>query len=227
MTAKEMREKEVEDIVTKPVFTFDDIEKLDYLEINHISNKYGEDEFNPRDLLDADESDGSETEEILKRFRTKSKQVEAKDVGPLSEMNQDKYNIGDKKYSKPSNYSYQYSQNSNNNLIMNKLYDNTHASQDLTAMTKATRNHLKMGTVGDQRNRPHHADNVSPLYSPLQQHNPKRKIQDRSGKGKIKGDHQLNQQMNMMNAPNSNLPGALNRQSHSMANNNANYGSGP
>ena len=56
-------------IVNKPM-TFDDIEKLNYKQFNQVSNKYGEDEFNPADIFDA-RADGSESEqdEILKKFR--------------------------------------------------------------------------------------------------------------------------------------------------------------
>ena len=80
LTAKELRDREVEGIFTKPAFKFEDLEKLDYNEINTISNKYGEAGFNPKDLLDFNEdgSDGSEDDEILRRFRNKSKVSEQK-----------------------------------------------------------------------------------------------------------------------------------------------------
>lgn len=54
--------------------TFDDLDKLDYSDINVISNKYGEEGFDPKKLLDFDEneSDGSETNEILQRYKRKS-----------------------------------------------------------------------------------------------------------------------------------------------------------
>lgn len=64
----------MEDIVTKPGVTFDDLEKLDYGDINAISKKYGEDSFDPKALLDFDEneSDASEDNEILRKYKNKN-----------------------------------------------------------------------------------------------------------------------------------------------------------
>lgn len=80
----------MEDIVLKPAFTFDDLDKLDYAEINAISNKYGEAGFNPKDLLDFNEdgSEGSDEDEILKRYRNKPKIPAGKqgDLGGLSDL---------------------------------------------------------------------------------------------------------------------------------------------
>ncbi len=47
-------------IVNKPM-TFDDIEKLNYKQFNQVSNKYGEDEFNPADIFEAT-GEGSDSE---------------------------------------------------------------------------------------------------------------------------------------------------------------------
>lgn len=65
---------ELEEIVLKPGMTFDDLEKLDYSDINVISNKYGEEGFDPKELLDFDEnaSDASESNEILQKYKKKT-----------------------------------------------------------------------------------------------------------------------------------------------------------
>ena len=131
-------------MVTKPAFSFDDLDKLDYAEINLISNKYGEEEFNPKDMLDFNEdgSDGSEEDEIMRRFRNKSKITDIKTqdggISEIPNVENTPNHFMEKKFSKPSNYSYQESQNSY--LLMNKLHDRTLASQDLGQMQLATRN---------------------------------------------------------------------------------------
>lgn len=196
MTAQELRQREVEGIINKPAFNFEDLEKLDYSEINSISNKYGEAGFNPKELLDFDEdgSEGSEGDEILRRYRNKTKVSEHRtqnDLTGVSDASPGHFN--NRKFSKPSNYSYQDSQNSH--MIMNKLYDRTLASQDLNQMNNlgvaASENPAaKIGQIGSQQ--PY----VSPMYSPLQHHNPKRKMNDLGGKKMIKGDHHLQSQHN-------------------------------
>jgi hypothetical protein len=45
----------VENMMLKNAFTFDDIEKLNYQQINMVSNKYGEDEFNPNEFFGQDD----------------------------------------------------------------------------------------------------------------------------------------------------------------------------
>jgi hypothetical protein len=45
----------------KKAMTFEDIEKLNYKQINMVSNKYGEDEFNPNDIFDMND-DHSESD---------------------------------------------------------------------------------------------------------------------------------------------------------------------
>jgi len=81
--------------------TFGDIEKLNYQQINQVSHKYGEDEFNPNDLLDF-QDDGSENsdDEILNRFKVRTSKA------PQLSENTGKA-LGEPKYSKPSAYSYQ------------------------------------------------------------------------------------------------------------------------
>ena len=53
--------------------TFDDLEKLDYSDINVISNKYGEEGFDPKELLDFDEnaSDASDSNDIMQKYKKK------------------------------------------------------------------------------------------------------------------------------------------------------------
>lgn len=57
----------------KKAMTFGDIEKLNYQQINMVSNKYGEDEFNPHDILDLNEDvSESDQDEILRKYRAPS-----------------------------------------------------------------------------------------------------------------------------------------------------------
>ena len=42
-------------MMLKNAFTFDDIEKLNYQQINMVSNKYGEDEFNTNEFFGQDD----------------------------------------------------------------------------------------------------------------------------------------------------------------------------
>ena len=54
----------------KNAFTFEDIEKLNYKQINMVSNKYGEDEFNPNEFFGQDdEVSESDQDEILRRYK--------------------------------------------------------------------------------------------------------------------------------------------------------------
>jgi len=60
----------VENMMLKNAFTFDDIEKLNYQQINMVSNKYGEDEFNPNEFFGQDdEVSESDQDEILRRYK--------------------------------------------------------------------------------------------------------------------------------------------------------------
>ena len=57
-------------MMLKNAFTFDDIEKLNYQQINMVSNKYGEDEFNPNEFFGQDdEVSESDQDEILRRYK--------------------------------------------------------------------------------------------------------------------------------------------------------------
>ena len=57
-------------MMLKNTFTFDDIEKLNYQQINMVSNKYGEDEFNPNEFFGQDdEVSESDQDEILRRYK--------------------------------------------------------------------------------------------------------------------------------------------------------------
>ena len=68
-----LKKVEVENMIMNKKMTFDDIEKLNYRQINEVSTKFGEDEFDPTEILDLkDDSDHSEQEEILKIYRAKS-----------------------------------------------------------------------------------------------------------------------------------------------------------
>ena len=60
--------------MTKKAITFKDIENLDYHQFNKLSQKNGEDLFNPNDILDIQEgiSEESEQDEILRKFISKS-----------------------------------------------------------------------------------------------------------------------------------------------------------
>jgi hypothetical protein len=84
----------------KKHMTFEDIEKLNYQQINMVSNKYGEDEFNPHDIFDMnDDPSESDQDEVLRRFRSPNHH-------PAISMDQG--SLSAKKYSKPhSNYSHQ------------------------------------------------------------------------------------------------------------------------
>ena len=75
--AQLQEQEEIENLITNKAVTFGDIEKLSYLQINQVSNKYGEDEFNPHDLLGA-QDDGSDNsdDEILNRFKVKTNQAQ-------------------------------------------------------------------------------------------------------------------------------------------------------
>lgn len=56
--------------MTKKAMTFEDIEKLNYQQINLVSKQYGEDEFNPNEFFGQDdEVSESDQDEILKRYK--------------------------------------------------------------------------------------------------------------------------------------------------------------
>ena len=112
----------VENIMINKAMTFEDIEKLNYQQINMVSNKYGEDEFNPNDILDLNEDlSESDQDEILKKYRVPNVPIHRNNA-----MSLDTGSVGSKKYSnKPMDYL--------------------------------------------------QAPGAAPMYSPLQQHNPKRK----------------------------------------------------
>lgn len=76
---KAKRVRAIESIVEKPDFSFGDLDKLDYEDINAISNKHGEAGFDPRDFLDFNENgdEGSEEDEVIRRFRNHSNLSEA------------------------------------------------------------------------------------------------------------------------------------------------------
>ena len=70
---KRKEEAEIENIMMKKAMTFEDIEKLNYKQINMVSNKYGEDEFNPNDILDMnDDVSESDQDEILRKYKAPS-----------------------------------------------------------------------------------------------------------------------------------------------------------
>lgn len=114
-----------------------------------MSNKYGEDEFNPNDLLDP-QDDGSDNsdDEILNRFKVKTNKAQLSDGNNKA--------LGNPKYSKPSAYSYQESLVSSINP--NQKSDSRRRGTQLQSLDQGA------GPVA-----------LPPMYSPLQQHNPKRK----------------------------------------------------
>jgi len=44
---EKIKQQEIEHMMMNKQMTFDDIEKLNYRQINEVSNKFGEDEFDP------------------------------------------------------------------------------------------------------------------------------------------------------------------------------------
>ena len=87
---KQEQERALEEMFTKKMMTFGDLESLNVDQINQVSHKYGEATFNPHDIFDA--SEDSE-DEILKKFSSNLPKIS------------NKLAVGSKKYSKPSNYS--------------------------------------------------------------------------------------------------------------------------
>jgi hypothetical protein len=63
----------VEELLTNNVVNFQDIQKLNYKQINKVSDKFGEETFNPNDILDLNNYDSESEEEVLKKYNKKGR----------------------------------------------------------------------------------------------------------------------------------------------------------
>lgn len=135
-------------MITKPGFNFSDIDKLNYSDINAVSVRLGEDSFDPKTFLGIsdDISESSQENEVFKRFRKPS--LQSKNLPDNSVNISDAHMVlntpshfPNKKFSKPSNYSYADSKNSN--MVANKFYDRTLGSQELNQMNPLMNNYAQ------------------------------------------------------------------------------------
>ena len=79
-------------MIHKNAFTFEDIEKLNYQQINMVSNKYGEDEFNPNEFFGHDDDvSESDQDEILRRYKPRHHPTMSVDQASLGAKKQSLY----------------------------------------------------------------------------------------------------------------------------------------